>query len=55
MCLEPSLFLVTLAVGLSALALFWILLLFRLLLIDAVDYTTRRRRRSANPDDPAGL
>jgi hypothetical protein len=41
MTLEPSLFLVTVAVGLSLLALFWILLLAGLLVGDAVAYATR--------------
>jgi hypothetical protein len=53
MSLEPSLFLVTLALGLSALALFWMLLLARLLIADAVGYATRRQARSSNRDDPA--
>jgi hypothetical protein len=51
--LEPSWFLVTVALGLSALALFWMLLLAWLLIADAVGYATRRQARSSNRDDPA--
>jgi hypothetical protein len=51
MSLEPSLFLVALALGLSALALFWVLLLARLLLVDALGYTARHFPNSTNRDD----
>ena len=51
--LEPSLFLVTVAVGLSALTLFWILLLTRLLVGDTVAYATRHFWNSVNRDHPA--
>jgi hypothetical protein len=37
LCLEPGLFLVVLALGLSGLALVWIALLVRLLIRDAID------------------
>ena len=53
MILEPSLFLVTLALGLSALALFWVLLLARLLLSDALAYATRHLSSSSDRDRPA--
>ena len=53
MSLEPSLFLVTLAVGLSTLALFWILLLARLLVSDALTYATRYHSSMAKRDGSA--
>ena len=53
MSLEPSLFLVTLAVGLSLLALFWILLLARLLVSDAIAYATQRLSSSSSRDGQA--
>jgi len=53
MSLEPSLFLVTLALGLSALALLWILLLARLLVSDAVAYASRYLSGAADEDGPA--
>ena len=39
--IEPALFLVVLAVGLSALAVWWILLMARMLLLDALGGTQR--------------
>ena len=54
MSLEPSLFLVTLALGLFALALFWVLLLARLLVSDALAYATRPHATAPDRNGPAG-
>ena len=53
MSLEPSLFLVTVALGLSGVALIWLLLLARLLLSDAVAYALGRRANAPDGDGPA--
>jgi hypothetical protein len=51
MSLEPSLFLVALALGLSVLALFWILLLARLLVLDALRALPRALSQIPRPKD----
>jgi hypothetical protein len=52
-CLEPGLFLVVLALGLSALALVWIVLLAGMLLRDAFEAVVPRGSRPDAVDDPA--